>query len=562
MAEPIPTRPSPRPARVPRTQGQWALGEREPLNANEAVKAADDGLKVRQRIEEIYSKSGFDSIDPDDLNGRFRWMGLYTQRRPGLDGGRTATLQPHELEDSYFMLRIRADGGELNRAQLRAVGAVSVKFARDTADITDRQSVQLHWVRIEDVPEIWRLLEAVGLTTIESCGDTPRVILGSPVAGVAADEIADGSAAIAEITAMLVDNPDYSNLPRKFKTAVSGSPRLDVAHEINCVSFVGVRHPTLGPGFDVWVGGGLSTNPMMAQRLGTWVHPTEVPAVWDGIVRAYRDYGYRRSRNRARFKYLIADWGPARFRQVLEQEYLRRVLPDGPAPPSPPAGRRDHVGVHPQHDGHYYIGATPTVGRVSGTTMAGLADLAAAVGSDRIRLTIEQKLILLDVPGEKVSEAVAGLDQLGLDTNPSQFRRGAIACTGIEYCKLAIVETKALARDVVGELERRLPSFADPLTIHVNGCPNSCARFQTADVGLKGCLTTDPSGQTVEGFQVQLGGELGVTPRFGRKLSAHKFNAAATADYIARLAGNFERRRMLGETFSEWVQRAEEDDLR
>ncbi len=263
-------------------QGQWALGHREPLNANEQVKKDDDGLNVRRRVETIYAHRGFSSIDPADLRGRLRWWGLYTQRRPGIDGGKTAVLEPWELDDEYFMLRVRIDGGQLTTDQLQVIGDVSSTYARDTADLTDRQNVQLHWIRIEDMPAIWERLEAVGLSTAEACGDTPRVILGSPVAGIAADEIIDGTPAIEEIYRRFIGDPAFSNLPRKFKTAISGSPHQDVWHEVNDVSFVGVVHPEHGPGFDVWVGGGLSTNPMVAQRLGGWApsgkSPTSGPA--------------------------------------------------------------------------------------------------------------------------------------------------------------------------------------------------------------------------------------------------------------------------------------------
>ena len=238
-----------------RATGAWADGDRTPLNPNEEFKQADDGLNVRARIEEIYAKQGFDSIPGEDLRGRMRWWGLYTQRKPGIDGGQTASLDPAELDDQYFMLRVRSDGGALSVEQLRTVAGISAEFARDTADISDRQNIQLHWIRIEDVPEIWDRLEDVGLTTAEACGDTPRVILGSPVAGIAADEVVDGTPAVREILERYIGSPEFSNLPRKFKTAISGSPSLDVAHEVNDISFVGVHHPDLGPGFDVWVGG-------------------------------------------------------------------------------------------------------------------------------------------------------------------------------------------------------------------------------------------------------------------------------------------------------------------
>ncbi len=538
-------------------EGQWAHGHVEPLNANERFKLDDDGLNVRARIENEYSRDGFASIHPDDLRGRMRWWGLYTQRRPGIDGGRTSKLEPHELDDEYFMLRVRSDGGILTPDQLRAIADVSQTYARDTADITDRQNVQLHWVRIEDVPAIWERLEAVGLTTNEACGDTPRVVLGSPVAGVAADEIVDGTPAIREIVRRYVGDPRFSNLPRKFKSAVSGSPRQDVAHEINDVSFVGVVHPEHGPGFDVWVGGGLSTNPMLAQRLGVWVPLEEVPDVWEAVISVFRDYGYRRLRTRARLKFLVSDWGAAKVREVIETQYLGHRLLDGPAA-APYAGRRDHVGVHDQRDGRKYVGAAPTVGRVSGTVLRRIGDLAERYGSGEVRLTAQQKLVVLDVEEADVEPLVAALHELGLEVRPSEFRRGTMACTGIEFCKLAIVETKANASRLVAELEDRLPTFDRPLSIHVNGCPNSCARIQVADIGLKGMLVTDADGTQSEGFQVHLGGELGL---LGRKPRGLKVSAAELPDYVERVLGRFADQHEPGETFASWAQRADEEAL-
>lgn len=546
----------------PKGQGQWALGHLEPLNPNERTKKDDNGLNVRARIENIYSRRGFQSIDPGDLRGRMRWWGLYTQRAPGIDGGRTATLEPEELDDEYFMLRVRIDGGQLTVNQLRVIADISEDFGRDTADITDRQNVQLHWIRVEDVPEIWNRLESVGLLTTEACGDVPRVILGSPVAGVAANEIIDGTPAIREIVDRYIGDIEFSNLPRKFKSAISGSPHQDVAHEIHDIAFVGVDHPEHGPGFDLWVGGGLSTNPMYGKRLGAWVSIEDVPDVWVAVVRLYRDYGYRRLRTRARIKFLVADWGPEKFREVLESEYLDKPLIDGPPPADPPNGRRDHVGVHPQKDGNFYIGAAPTVGRVSGSILNKVADLVESVGSDSIRLTTEQKLVILDITPENVDATVAGLETLGLEVNPSEFRRGTMACTGIEYCKLAIVETKARAATLIAELEDRLPTYDNPLTINVNGCPNSCARFQTADIGFKGSLVTNEAGETVEGFQVHLGGAIGPDANFGRKIRAHKVTAEEMPEYVERVTGNFLAERENSESFAQWTVRAEEDSLR
>ncbi|MFF5079942.1 nitrite/sulfite reductase [Actinoplanes sp. NPDC000266] len=558
-----PAGPAARPRKA-RGEGQWALGHREPLNPNERMKKDDNPLHVRARIENIYAHGGFSSIDPQDLRGRFRWWGLYTQRKAGIDGGRTAVLEPHELEDEYFMLRVRVDGGALNLAQLRTIAGISQEFGRDSADITDRQNIQLHWIRVEDVPEIWRRLEAVGLQTTEACGDCPRVVLGSPVAGIARDEVVDGTPAIDEILKRYVGDPRYSNLPRKFKSQISWL--ADGPYETNDISFVGVVHPQHGPGFDLWVGGGLSTNPRLAERLGVWVPLEEIPDVWEGVVGIFRDYGYRRLRNRARLKFLLADWGVAKFREILEKEYLGRALIDGP-PPELPAKPIDHIGVHKQSDGLNYIGAAPVVGRTSGTQLAKLADVVEEHGSDRVRLTAYQKLLVLDISDDKVEPAIAKLRAIGLEARPSSWRRGTMACTGIEYCKLAIVETKARGEELVARLEERLKDFDSDISIHINGCPNACARTQVADIGLKGQLVMNAHGEQVEGFQVHLGGGLGMaqgqTSGFGRKLRGLKATAEELPAYVEKLARNYlGDRESSRETFATWVLRADEELLK
>jgi sulfite reductase (ferredoxin) len=534
-------------------QGQWALGHLEPLTPQERMKKDDDGLNVRARIENIYSKAGFASIDPADLRGRMRWWGLYTQRRPGIEGGKTAILEPEALDDEYFMLRIRIPGGALTNRQVRVVADIATEFGRDVADITDRQNVQLHYIRIEDVPEIWRRLEAVGLSTGEACGDTPRNILGCPLAGVDADEIIDATEQLMAINDHLLLNPEFSNLPRKYKTAISGCPVQCTAHEINDVSFVGVRHEDGRAGFDLWVGGGLSTNPKLAQRLGVFIPPQDCVEVWRGVTAIFRDYGYRRSRNRARLKFLVADWGVEKFREMLEgDEYLDRKLENGPAPVELDADR-DHVGVRKQKDGLSYVGFAFRTGRTSGTELTDIADLAECHGSGRVAATVEQKMVIFDVPDERVDLLVAALESRDLAVRPTVFRRGMLACTGLQFCKLAIVETKARAIDLYAELERRMPDFDTPITINVNGCPNSCARFQVADIGLKGMIVDD-----VEGFQVHLGGAIGEDSGLGRKLRGLKVRSDELGDYIERVLRNYQADRGDGERFATWVRRADE----
>jgi sulfite reductase (ferredoxin) len=544
------------PSQQRRGQGQWAVGHLEPLNAAERFKKDDSGLNVRDRIVNRYAHLGFDSIDPSDLRGRFRWWGLYTQRAPGIDGGRTGALEDAEIEDSYFMMRVRIPGGQLSAAQLRTVAGIAKEYGRDLADVTDRQNVQFHWIRIEDVPAIWERLEEVGLSSIEACGDVPRNILGCPVAGVDADEILDATAALRSIEEVAAGNPEFANLPRKYKTTVSGCASHCTAHEINDISFVGVIGPDGTPGFDLWVGGGLSTNPMLARRLGVFVRPDQVAAVWTGVTGLFRDYGYRRLRSRARLKFLVADWGAEKFREVLEKEYLAEPLPDGPAPAPPPAAGRDHVGVHRQQDGNYYVGVAPHVGRTSGTQLYQVADLAQEYGSGTVRTTTEQKLLILDIPERALPGLLSDLEAADLQASPSVFRRGTMACTGIEFCKLAITETKGRARDLYTELARRLPDFDTPITINVNGCPNSCARFQLADIGLKGSIV---DGQ--EGFQVHLGGSLGTDPSFGRKLRGLKVTSAGLTDYVERVLRNYQADAADGEAFATWARRADQELL-
>jgi sulfite reductase (ferredoxin) len=541
------------PARRSAGQGQWAKGHLEPLTPQERFKKDDDGLNVRARIENIYSKAGFDSIDASDLRGRMRWWGLYTQRRPGIDGGKTAILEPEELDDSYFMMRIRIPGGLLTNHQLRVIAQIATEFGRDLADITDRQNIQLHWIRIEDVPEIWRRLEEVGLSSGEACGDTPRNMLGCPVAGVEADEIFDATESLLAVNKFGLLNPEFSNLPRKYKTAISACSKHCTLHEINDVSFVGVRHDDGRVGFDLWVGGGLSTNPKLAQRLGVFVPPEDAVEAWSAVTKVFREWGYRRSRNRARLKFLVDDWGVEKFREVLEgEEFFGRKFEDGPeAKPAP--GPRDHVGVNKQKDGTNYVGFAFRTGRSNGTELAALADLAEKHGSGRVALTVEQKMIIFDVPDAEVDGLVAELEARDLPVNPSAFRRGAIACTGLEFCKLAIVETKARAIDLYDELEKRLPDFDTPIQIAVNGCPNACARFQVADIGLKGMIVDEG-----EGFQVHLGGALGYDAGVGRKLRGLKVTAAELPDYIERVLRNYLKDREDGERFATWVRRADE----
>jgi sulfite reductase (ferredoxin) len=278
------------------------------------------------------------------------------------------------------------------------------------------------------------------------------------------------------------------------------------------------------------------------------------------VAGIFRDYGYRRLRSRARLKFLVADWGADTFREVLENEYLGRALVRCESPGSP-VGHRDHIGVHEQQDGKRYVGLAPTAGRVSGTLLLQLADLMDEYSVAGARLTPYQKIVLIGVDADVVEPLLDRLDEIGLSGRPSNWRRNTMACTGIEFCKLAIVDTKDRARDLVAELERRFPDLDVPITVNVNGCPNACARTQVADIGLKGQLVMS-DGEQVEGFQVHLGGATGLLANFGRKLRAHKVTSAGLDDYVTVVVTNYLADRTTGESFAEWVQRADEELLR
>ncbi len=546
-------------ARAKKPEGQWRIDGTDPLNHDEEVKQREPVMEVKQRVIDTYAKGGFDSIDREDLYPRFKWLGLYTQRKQNLGGEHTGE-DNSVLEDKYFMMRIRFDGGICSTEQARVVGEISRDYARSTVDLTDRQNIQLHWVRIEDVPTIWEKLEAVGLNTWDACGDVPRVVLGSPVAGIAKDEIIDATPAIHKIQEIVTDE-EFQNLPRKFKSAISGNARQDVVHEINDLAFIGVEHPELGPGFECYVGGGLSTNPMLAQSLGAFVTLEQVPEVWAAVVRIFRDYGYRRLRNRARLKFLVAKWGAAKFREVLETEYLGYALPDGPKAPNNLIDR-DHIGVHEQKDGNVYVGVKPTLGHMSGEQLIEVADVVERYGSTSLRFTPFKELLVLDIAPERVDSLQADLEALGLYAKPSEFRRGLLSCTGLEYCKLAHVTTKSRAIELADELEERFGDLDSPITISLNGCPNACARHHVSDIGLKGQTVTNADGERVEGFQVHLGGTVGEGANFGRKLRGHKVASTELTDYVTRVVQNYVDNREEGELFRDYLLRADEEQLR
>ena len=445
---------------------------------------------------------------------------------------------------------------------MRTLGQIGVDFARDTADVTDRENIQYHWIRVEDVPEIWDRLDAAGLSSLEACGDSPRPFLGSPVAGVAADEIIDGTSALEEIFDRFIGDPDFSNFPRKFKTALTGHPGHDVCPETNDVSFVGTVHPEHGPGFDCWVGGGLSTNPMLAAKIGVWIPLDEVADVWAAVASVFRDYGYRRLRSRARLKFLVADWGVEKFREVMEKEYLGRELVSCESPASP-VGHRDHIGVHDQKDGLKYVGVAPVAGRVSGTLLVQLADLIEEYGVAGARLTPYQKIVLIGVRPEVVEELVSRLDAIGLSARPVQL---APQHDGLHRHRVL----QARHRRHQGARPRRWSASSSsaspsstcrsPSTSTAAPTPAPAPRSPTSASRASWSCS---DGEQVEGFQVHLGGATGLQANFGRKLRAHKVTSAGLDDYVTAVVTNYLVDRVdADESFATWVARADEELLR
>ena len=503
----------------------------------ERIKERKDGLDVLDDVLLAARSGGFDALAPDDLQ-LAKWWGIYPQR---------------PQEDGHLMLRVRIPNGLLTSQQLRTIGELSIEFGRSTGDVTTRQCIQLHWLQVEDIPEIFARLDAVGMTSAQACGDVWRNVVGCPLAGVTADELFDSSPIAAELSRHFTGNRRFSNLPRKYKVSVSSCRHGCAQHEINDIGLVGVEHPELGLGYDVWVGGGLGASARMGRRLGAFITVSEAVEVAAELTAIYRDNGNRLKRTRARSKFLVDEWGPARVREVLE-ERLGRRLPDGPAPAAPLSPMRDHVGISPQAEpGVYALGGATLRGRLPGERMLELADIAERRGRGRLRLTNRQNVIVLDVPHAVLDETAAEMADAGVPVRASSFRRQTISCTGIEFCRLAVSETKEVAAGIIDHLEQRLGDLDPPVRINVNGCPNACAQYQIADIGLQGALAKR-GGEKVLGFQLHIGGRLGDGRTFGRR-TAKPIPAEDARFVIERIVGSYRDERGADESFGSWVDR-------
>ena len=514
----------------------------------EHVKQRKDGLDVLADIYR-YAELGFDAIEPDDL-ALFRWYGIYTQR--AAENAASGVPGPSEETDGLFMLRIKFPGGVVNSEQLRLIGRLAERYGQSMGDITTRQNIQLHNLAIEDIPIVLDELNAAGLSFTQACGDVWRNVVGCPLAGVDGHELLDTRPLIAALESAFVGHTEYSNLPRKFKVSVSACAHGCAQHEINDIGLVAVEMDGV-VGYDVWVGGGLGASARMGRRLDVFVAPEDAVEICRGITEIFRDEGKRTKRTRARIKFLIDEWGVERFRSELER-HLGRTLPTSVIPADPIDPHRDHLGVHPQaQHGRYYVGGTTLRGRFLADQMIGAADIADRYGSGQLRCTNRQNIIVLDVPDEHVETVQAEMADLGLPTEASTFRRGVISCTGMEFCKLAIVETKQRASELIEHLERRVGTLDGAIRINLNGCPNACAQYQVADIGLQGGIARHPEQGKVQGFILHIGGRLGEGAQFGRRVASKAIPADDAKYAVERIVRAYKGERRADQTFGEWA---------
>ncbi|HYC89198.1 MAG TPA: nitrite reductase [Thermoanaerobaculia bacterium] len=506
-----------------------------------------------------FAPLGFENIPADWLGTYLRWWGVYTQ---GDGAGVLGGAKGEGRAAPFFMARIRLTNGLVDSHQLRTIARVAEKYARGTADITVRQNIQLHWIRIENLPDVLDELWSAGLTTMGSCGDDTRNITGCPLAGIDADELLDASPLALEVTRQLVGNAEFYNLPRKFKVAITGCRSWCSYPEINDVALTAIEQRG-EVGFSLRVAGGLSSEPHLAVRVPVFVRQGEAIAVVRAIAEIFREAEeLREHRDKARLKYLFLrhGWTAERMRAAIEQrlgyalETLERDTP-------PPGVYRDHVGVHPQQqEGLSYVGINVLRGRVTPLQLVTAADLAERYGTGQLRTTNMQNLLIPNVRHEDVRAVVTGLESARLPVAASPFARGAVACTGMEFCKLAITETKSFTRWLVHELEERLPGFAEELRLNVTGCPNSCGQHWIADIGIEGKKVRD-GGRMVDAYYFCVGGAVGAHPAIARPVG-YRCAATDVPDAIERLLRSYLALREEGESLREFFARHSTDALR
>ncbi len=516
-------------------------------------------------LDEIrrFAREGFESIPPEWIGTYFRWWGVYTQGDgEGVTGGKNGEGRALQR----FMVRIRIPNGIMTSRQLRAIADLTRQRANGIADLTVRQNIQLHWVTIESLPEVLDGLWQVGLNTTGACGDVARNLTGCPVAGVDADEIVDASPLVLEATRLLAGNVDFYNLPRKFKISIAGCRSWCSYPEINDIGLTATTRIAGGKpeiGFSLRVAGGLSTEPYLGARLNAFVRWNQVVPVIKGIAELFRDSDVlREHRERARLKFLFLrhGWTPDRFLHELQDRIGFQL--DPAAEEHPPADvYRDHVGIHAQkQSGLSYVGAVVLRGRITADQMHAAANLAERYAGGELRSTNMQNLLIVNVPTINAESLAHELGEIGLRAGGSAFARGTVACSGTEFCKLAITETKAFSRWLVEELEERLPGFDQHLKLHVTGCPNSCGQHWIADVGIEG-KKIKVHDRMVDAYYFCVGGALGLHQATARPVG-YRCAATEVPDALERLLGRYLAEREPGENLRRFFTRHSDTELR
>jgi sulfite reductase (ferredoxin) len=506
-----------------------------------------------------FARQGRSSVLPEWASFYFKWWGVYTQ---GDGVGATGGKGGEGVTSDFFMMRIGIPNGVVSARQLRVIADLSKKHGRNLADITVRQCIQLHWLTIESLPEIVDAIYAVGLSPIGACGDVVRNVTGCPLAGVAADELIDASPLASQISKELSGNPEFYNLPRKFKVCVSGCPSWCAHPEINDIAFTATKlNGQLG--YSLRVGGGLSKEPHLAVRLNAFVLPEQAVAVARATATIFREQQkLRENRAQARMKYLFMKegWTAESFLAALQSRLDFTLLPAAPEV-VPSDIYRDHAGIHAQKQaGFSSVGATVLRGRMTADQLLASAELAERFGSGALRTTVSQNLLFIDIPNNKTAELVRELQQIGLQVDGSMFWRGTVACTGTEFCKLAITETKGFARWLVDELDERLPGFDQQLRLNVTGCPNGCGQHWIADIGIEG-KKIKQEGSLIDAYYFCLGGAVGAHAGIARPVG-YRTPATEVPEAIERLLRRYLATRSPEENLRAWFSRHSNEELR
>ena len=530
---------------------------------SERLKAAKNPWNAWDEVRE-FARLGRDSV-PAEWATYFRWWGVYTQGDgKGVTGGANGEGKATE----FFMMRIGLPNGLLTSQQTRVIGQLAKKYANNLADITTRQNIQFHWLTLAGLVDVVDALTAVGLSPKGACGDVVRNVTGCPLAGLDHDELIDASPLAVEIAHHLTANPEFYNLPRKFKISVTGCAVWCTYPEINDVALTAIKRTVNGVeeiGYTLRVGGGLSTEPHISERIPAFIPQDKALEVVTTVVRIFREQTeLRENRSRARIKYLFMrfGWTAESMLAAIEEKLGYKLDPNPVSADNPPADiYRDHIGIRPQRQpGLSSVGASVLNGRLSGDQLIKLADLADKYGNGSLRATIGQNILIVNVPDRETAGLVVELNTLGLNVDVSPFWRGAVACTGTEFCKLAIAETKGFNTWLVSELEERLPGFDQQIRLHVTGCTNSCGQHWIADIGLEG-KKIKKDGQMVDAFFFCVGGSIGKYARPARPLG---YRAAATdvPAAIERLLNGYLDSRTEGEDLRHYFDRTDDATLR